>query len=146
MMRLLSLFLFAGALAVAAASARADSAEQAPFAEKVSITSAVDGPFDAAGRSICTTGGVATTYNFNVGSFPNGFDLVVGKTFTCDDGSGTLDVVVTVQVRPQEARNNFRWMITDGTGRYARTLGSGTGFGDPVDGLDHYTGRVRTEP
>jgi hypothetical protein len=144
-MRLFSLLVLAGALAVVAASAQAGSAEQAPFAEKVSITSPPDGLFDATGRSLCPSGQVATTYNFNVGSFPNGFDLVVGKTFTCDDGSGTFDVVVTVQVRPQEPRNNFRWMITDGSGQYEGLLGSGTGFGDPADGLDHYSGRVRTE-
>lgn len=143
-MRVFSLLVLAGALAVAAASARAGSVEQAPLAEKVSITSAMDGPFNATGHSVCPAGHVATTYNFNVGSFPDGFDLVVGKTFTCDDGSGTFDVVVTVQVRPQEARNNFRWMITDGTGQYDGLLGSGTGFGDSADGLDHYTGRVRT--
>lgn len=144
-MRVFSLFVLATALAVAGASAQAGSAEQAPFAEKVSITSPPDGPFNATGRSLCPSGDVATTYNFNVGSFPDGFDLVVGKTFTCDDGSGTFDVVVTVQVRPQEPRNNFRWMITDGTGEFEGLLGSGTGFGDRADGLDHYTGRVRID-
>ena len=143
-MRLLSLLVLAAALAVAAASAQAGSAEQAPYAEPVSITSAVDGPFEATGRSLCASGQVATTYNFFLGSVPDGFNLVVGKSFTCDDDSGTFDVVIYVAVRPGALRNNFRWLITHGTGQYEGLLGSGTGFGDSLgDGLDHYAGRVR---
>jgi hypothetical protein len=142
-MRLLSLFLLAGALA-AAHSAQAASIDEAPYSERVSITSAVDGPFSAAGRSLCPSGQVATTYNFFLGAVPDGFNLVVGKSFTCDDGSGSFDLVLYVEVRPAAPRNDFRWLVTHGTGRYEGLLGSGTGFGDSVgDGLDHYTGRVR---
>jgi hypothetical protein len=135
--------LAAGTLAVAIASAQAASSDEAPYAEKVSITSPVDGPFNATGRSLCPFGQVATTYNFFLGSVPDGFNLVVGKSFTCDDGSGTFDVVIYVEVTPGAPRNNFRWLITHGKGQYEGLLGAGTGFGDSLDGLDHYTGRVR---
>ena len=68
---------------------------------------------------------------------------LVGKSFTCDDGSGTFDVVIYVAVRPEAPRNNFRWLITHGTGQYEGLLGSGTGFEDSAgDELDHYLGRV----
>jgi len=144
----LGLLVVVGALAVVTAVAQAGPAgqggQEAPYAEKVSITSAVDGPFNATGRSLCPSGQVATTYNFFLGSVPDGFNLVVGKSFTCDDRSGTFDVVIYVEVKPGAARNNFRWLITHGTGQYEGLLGSGTGFGDSLgDGLDHYTGRAR---
>ena len=142
-MRLLGLLLLAGALTVATASVQAASTDNAPYAEPASITSAVDGPFEATGRSLFASGQVATTYNFFLGSVPNGFNLVVGKSFNCDDGSGTFDVVIYVAVTPGAPRNNFRWLITHGTGQYEGLLGSGTGFGDSGDGLDHYAGRVR---
>jgi hypothetical protein len=137
-----------GALAVVTAVAQANQGgtadEEAPYAEKVSITSAVDGPFNATGRSLCPSGQVATTYNFFLGSLPDGFNLVVGKSFTCDDQSGTFDVVIYVEVRPGAPRNDFRWLVTHGTGRYEDLHGAGTGFGDSAgDRLDHYTGRVR---
>ena len=37
--------------------------------------------------------------------------------------------------------NNFRWMITNGTGAYEDLAGSGTGEGVSID-LDRYTGRT----
>ena len=142
-MRLLSLLLLAGTLAVAT-SARAASIDEAPYTQKVSITSPVDGPFIATGHALCPSGQVATTYNFFLGSVPNGFNLVVGKSFTCDNGSGSFDLVLYVEVRPGAPRNNFRWLVTGGTGQYEGLFGSGTGFGDSLgDQLDHYTGRVR---
>jgi hypothetical protein len=141
-LRLLTLLVLAVTLAIATNAVA--SSDEAPYTKKVSITSAVDGPFEAAGASLCSSGRVATTYNFFLGSVPDGFNLVVGKSFTCDDGSGTFDVVIYVEVRPGAPRNNFRWLITHGTGQYAGLLGSGTGFGDSFgDRLDHYTGRVR---
>lgn len=143
-MRLVSLLVLAGTLAVAISSAQAASSDDAPYTAKVSITSAVDGPFRATGRSLCPSGQVATTYNFFLGSVADGFNLVVGKSFTCDDGSGTFDLVLYVEVRPGVRRNDFRWLITHGTGRYEGLHGAGTGVGDYSDPpIDHYTGRVR---
>jgi hypothetical protein len=143
-MRLLVLLVLAVTLAIGTGAVQAASSDDAPYAKKVAITSAVDGPFTTTGGSLCSSGQVATTYNFFRGSAPDGFDLVVGKSFTCDDRSGTFELVIYVEVRPGAPRNDFRWLITHGTGRYAGLLGAGTGFGDSLgDGLDHYTGRLR---
>jgi len=40
--------------------------------------------------------------------------------------------------------NNFRWMITNGTGAYEDFAGSGSGEGVTIDGqaVDLYTGRA----
>jgi hypothetical protein len=150
-MRLFSLLILAGALAVTVASAQAGSTTAPPFAQKVSITSAPDGPFSATGRALCSSGQVATTFNFAVGSLPDGVKLVVGKTLTCDDDSGSIDMVLSVRIRfvaggPPHP-TSFRWMITDGTGQYEGLLGSGTGVGAIASGefVDRYTGRVRTK-
>jgi hypothetical protein len=143
-MRLLTLLVLAGALVATAASAQAESVDEAPYAEMVSLVSAVDGPFTATGRSVCSSGEVATTFNFFLGSTPDGFKLVVGKKFSCDDGSGTFDLALHVQVRPGAPRNSFRWMVTEGTGEFDGLLGAGTGYGDSTDSLDHYSGRVRS--
>lgn len=143
-MRLLGLLLLAGTLTVASASVQAASTSEAPYAEPVSITSAVDGPFTATGRALCASGEVATTFNFFLGSEPDGFKLVVGKKFSCDDGRGTFDMTLYVHVKPTARRNDFRWMITEATGAFEGLRGAGTGLGDYSDPpVDHYTGRVR---
>jgi hypothetical protein len=143
-MRLLSLLTFAVSLAVATASVQAASTNEAPYSQPVSITSAVDGPFTATGHSLCSSGGVATTFNFFLGSEPDGFNLVVGKKFTCDDARGTFDMTLYVHVRPAARRNGFRWMITEATGAFEGLVGAGTGFGDYSDpAVDYYTGRIR---
>jgi hypothetical protein len=149
-MRRISLLVLAGTVAIASATAYAGSADEAPFAEKVSITSAADGPFTAAGQALCGSGQTATTFNFATRSLPDQVELVVGKTFSCADGTGTFDMVLAVQVRligeGPPLPTTFRWMITDGTGQYESTLGSGTGAGVFAEGefVDQYTGRART--
>jgi hypothetical protein len=104
----------------------------------------VDGPFTATGQSLCSSGNVATTFNFFLGSEPDGFKVVVGKKFSCRDGRGTFDMTLHVHVRPAARRNDFRWMITDATGALEGLMGAGTGLGDYSDPpVDHYTGRTR---
>jgi len=150
-MRLFSLLVLAGMLALATTSAQAGSVEQPPFAAKVSITSAPDGPFSATGHSLCVSGQAATTFNFAVGSLPDGVKLVVGKTFRCDDDSGTFDMVLSVRIRfvagGPPYPTSFRWLITDGTGQFEGLQGSGTGVGVITNGefVDSYTGRVRID-
>ena len=67
-MRAIRLLIPALALLVLAGPAHARIEEQPPFAEKVSITSAPDGPFRAAGHSLCGSGQAATSYLVAVGS------------------------------------------------------------------------------
>ena len=79
-------------------------------------------------------------------TFPDGsFDLDVNKTFVCDDGSGSFDMLLFVRLKMVNGQftNNFRWMITNGTGAYEDLSGFGTGGGIPGDQpLDFYTGRT----
>ena len=62
------------------------------------------------------------------------------KKFTCDDGSGTFEMTLHVQLKAVSGgtfENNFRWLISSGTGRYEDLEGFGTGVGITRDGDAH---------
>jgi hypothetical protein len=108
---------------------------QATFLKHVEITSATDGPFtvsESASGDLCPSGQTATTFNFVTRSEPNRLDLLVGKHLTCDDGSGTVDLVLAVRLTD---RDNFMWTVTGGTGKYEDLQGNGTGTGRFTDGV-----------
>jgi hypothetical protein len=69
-------------------------------------------------------------------------NLRVDKKLVCDDGSGEIFMDLKVRVRPSVSLSN--WVITQGSGDYARLHGTGkitaTGSGNLV--YDHYTGKV----
>jgi hypothetical protein len=142
-MRLSVLFAIAGTLLVAVAPAQARSGPPAVLSN-VSITSAPDGPFAATGSAICSHGQTATTARTVLRPLDDGVDLLVGKTLTCDDGSGTFDMLLYVQIRfvADGFTDNFAWAITGGTGSYTGLRGFGSGVGTVADGelTDHYTG------
>ena len=148
-MRLLGLLALVGTLAVTAAPAQAAPARQGLFVKKLSITSVPDGPFTTTSRDLCPSGQAETPVAAVIGDYPDGgVDLLVTKRFTCDDGSGTFDMVLFVQLRFAGGfTDNFRWLITTGTGRYRDVQGFGTGVGTTTNGvfLDHYTGYAGTE-
>ena len=140
MVRLFALSVLAGALLLALAASPAE----ATVLKHIEITSATDGPFtvsESASGDLCTSGQTATTFNLVTRSEPNRLDLLVGKRLTCDDGSGTFDLVLAVRLT---GRDNFMWMVTGGTGKYEDLQGTGTGAGYVTNGVfaDHYTGRV----
>ena len=142
MVRLFALSVLAGALLFALVASPAE----ATFLKQVEITSATDGPFtvsESASGDLCLSGQTATTFNFVTRAEPNRVDLLVGKHLTCDDGSGTFDLVLAVRLT---GRDNFMWMVTAGTGNYEDLQGSGTGAGYSTNGVfaDHYSGRVGT--
>ncbi len=145
-MRLLSLLVLAVTLALATNTASAGPVEPpSPF--KVSITSEPDGPFTATGHGLCPSGQASTPFVAVPRTFPDGsFDLDVNKTFVCDDGSGSFDMLIFVRLKMVHGQftNNFRWMITNGTGAYEDFSGFGTGVGVTVEGqaIDLYTGRT----
>lgn len=56
-----------------------------------------------------------------------GFNILIVKRFTCDDGSGAFDV--KLQVRIDQKGDNFNWVILGGTGAYERLHGTGQGVG-----------------
>lgn len=145
-MRLLTLLVLAASLAVATNAALATPAEP-PAAFKVSITSAPDGPFTASGNDVCPSGQASTPFAAVTRTFSDGsLDLDVNKTFVCDDGSGSFDMLLFVRLKMVNGQftNNFRWMITSGTGAYEELSGFGTGEGITTDrAVDLYTGRTR---
>lgn len=147
-MRLLRLLVLAGMLAVAAVAPVQAGPAQATSLKKISITSAQEGAFTATGRLLCSAGLAETPFVTVSRTYTDGsLDLVVIKKFTCDDGSGTFEVLIHVRltfVSPGTFENNFRWTISGGTGLYEDLEGFGTGFGAVRDGelIDVYNGRV----
>lgn len=143
---MLSLLVLGVTLALATNAASAGpAAPPAPF--KISITSVPDGVFTATGQGVCPSGQASTPFAALARTFPDGsIDLDVNKTFACDDGSGSFDMLLFVRLRMVNGQftNNFRWMITNGTGAYADLSGFGTGEGVTIRGqaLDLYTGRT----
>jgi hypothetical protein len=79
----------------------------------------VNGDFAASGK-FCLRG----TFENEQAGTP---DLVKSftRTFTCDDGSGSIKVR-GVGTREDRRGGNGRWHIAEGTGRYARLRGLGT--------------------
>jgi hypothetical protein len=134
-------------LGVAAALVMAAPA-QASFLKKVEITSAADGPFTASG-AICPSGQTATTFRIVLRPAATGVDLLVGKTLTCDDGSGTIDLTLYVRVRffGGDVSAHLVWIVTGGTGQYERLQGVGTAVADFSSGeiVDHYVGMAGTD-
>jgi hypothetical protein len=148
-MRSLRLAFFAGLLAVAAvAPVQAGPVQHGTALKKISITSAPEGAFTATGRLLCPAGQASTPFVTVSRTYPDGsLDLMVEKRFTCDDGSGTFELVIHVRLKfvsPGNFENNFRWLITGGTGQYENLEGFGTGFGTARDGelIDVYAGRL----
>jgi hypothetical protein len=145
-MRLLSLLTLATTLALATNAASAGPSEHVtPF--KIAITSAQDGDFTATGHGVCPSGQASTPFAALVRTFSDGsIDLDVNKTFVCDDGSGSFDMLLFVRLELVDGQftNNFRWMITNGTGVYEDLAGFGSGEGVTIEGqaIDLYTGRA----
>ena len=143
---MLSLLVLGVTLALATNAASAGpAAPPAPF--KISITSVPDGVFTATGQGVCPSGQASTPFAALARTYTDGsIDLDVNKSFACDDGSGSFDMLLFVRHRMVNGQftNNFRWMITNGTGAYADLSGFGTGEGVTIRGqaLDLYTGRT----
>ena len=115
-----------------------------PPSEAEIVVPGFAGTFTATGPAvddsvICGSGEVADTYVKGAGfQSGRGFNLTVGKQFTCADGSGTFDA--KLQVRIDFARGvMFHWVITEGSGDYVDLHGTGSGFVVPVD-TDVYQG------
>jgi hypothetical protein len=145
--RLLTLTVVLGVAAVA--PVQAGPAQQGSALKKVSITSAQEGAFTATGRVLCSAGQAETLFVAVSRTYPDGsLDLVVVKKFTCDDGTGTFELLVHVRLKfvsPGTFENNFRWVVSGGTGQYEALEGFGTGVGATRNGelIDLYSGRVR---
>jgi hypothetical protein len=109
------------------------------------------GDFAANGKAvdsglICARGTVLDT-GIVFGGFQSGrgFQVLVRKTFTCDDGSGTIFVKIQVHAST-DGTESFTWIVQGGTGSYMNLRGSGDGTtvplpGDPEPGnINSYSG------
>jgi hypothetical protein len=150
-LRLFALLALVGALAVITAVAQAGPIDQGVAAMKVSMTSVPGGPFTSEGHVLCPSGDDETPFAA-VRPHPNGnLGFLVIKKFTCDDGSGTVEMLLDVHsgLSPTgQSTNVFRWLVTGGTGAYADLEGFGTGFQEPRNvgpgWVDIYNGRIGT--
>ena len=108
-------------------------------------------PFDASGPAVddgvvCETGKVedlSITSNENQGPF---YTVWAHKRFYCDDGSGTFDVKMVVQLDKITNATTARWRLFGGTGDYIKLRGQGSLVGIPiipgVSIFDIYDGQV----
>jgi hypothetical protein len=82
---------------------------------------------------ICPAGTVVDT-SLVFGGFQSGrgFQVLVRKTFTCNDGSGTFFVKLAVHAAA-DGTESFTWVVQGGTGAYESLRGSGTGSSVPND-------------
>jgi hypothetical protein len=69
----------------------------------------------------------------------HGFHALVRKTFTCDDGSGTIFVTINVHA-DNDGTERFSWVVQGGTGAYEKLQGSGDG--STVPNTDPSTGNT----
>jgi hypothetical protein len=136
--------LLAGALTISVAWPVAASAPEA-----VTIVSDVTfveggpniGSFTTSGEAtdsgtICPAGSfVDTGIRFAGGQARTGLvQLLVLKTFTCDDDSGTFSLKMQIQANFDTGIETFQWVITGGTGEYAGLHGAGSGSTVPREG------------
>jgi len=91
------------------------------------------GTFTTSGSTqICASGTVLDTYLVYLsGPNSNGYDLVVDKTFTCADGSGTILFRLLVH-GSGNGSESFAWTVSGGTGAYTRLRGLGMGSTVPT--------------
>jgi hypothetical protein len=93
--------------------------------------------------------GISTDLSVVVVSEPPGGAtriLKVIKRFACEDGSGTFDVALLVNLDLTTHETTARWRIVEGTGDYAGLHGGGTLVGTPIvpgaSIFDVYDGRI----
>src|SRR5712691_2334350 len=116
--------------------------------EAVQITGPIDvtgtGTFTATGP-VCLSGAVDTSLDKVVGGQSGKqIQILVIHGFTCDDGSGTFEVLLQVHLVFDPFSDVFTWNVLSGTGAYQKLHGTGTGFGVPTaTGIfDTYTGAM----
>ena len=129
---------------------------QASTPQAITIDSVMDidtgtGTFVASGPAVAAglfcASGTAYDLETTFAGWPKGvlMNLRVDKKLVCDDGSGEIYMDIKVRLLPSVALSN--WVITEGSGEFARLHGTGkitaTGSGNLV--YDHYTGNVHID-
>jgi len=153
MARLITRGLIVAALFVGIGAAPAVASVAAAPIQQVSITSHMTfnfpdpntGDFTTSGPAsdsglICGAGTVLDT-GLVFGGFQSGrgFQVLVRKTFTCDDGSGAIFVTLQVHAN-NDGTETFTWVMQGGTGAYENLHGSGNG--STVPNADPSTGNT----
>ena len=107
------------------------------------------GDFSASGSAVdsglvCASGNVVDT-GIVFGGFQSGSSaqILVRKTFTCGDGSGSFFVKIQVHLDFETSTEVFTWAVMGGTGDYENLRGSGDGS-TLSDGSDPQTGNFNT--
>ena len=107
------------------------------------------GSFEASGPAvdaglICASGSVVDTRLILAGEESRRkIQIPVRKTFTCDDGSGSLFIKIQVHLDLSTSTEGFSWVVQGGTGEYASVRGSGSGS-TVSDGSEPQTGNINT--
>jgi len=129
--------------------ALAPTASAAPTVSVINIHVLFEGAesFTASGGVVCASGEAVTDPVFAAGFGRQGrgvgtFHLI--KTLTCDDGSGTFQLLVDAATAPSSPGTLGGFAVVGGTGDYTGLRGAGTVVGTGFDGGidDVYTGRL----
>jgi hypothetical protein len=103
--------------------------------------------FTATGGVLCASGTAVTDPVFAAGFGSKGrgvgsFHLI--KTLTCDDGSGTFQILVDASTAPSSPGTLGGFSVVGGTGDYAGLRGAGSLVGTNTGNgiIDVYTGRL----
>jgi len=136
-----------GMLVVLAVAPTASAAAPPVTVLQIDIVFGVSEDFTASGGVLCESGTAVTDPIFFAGFRGNGagvgtFHLV--KTLTCDDGSGTFQILVEASTAPTSPGTIGGFAVVGGTGDYTGLHGAGslvgTGTSDGI--IDVYTGRL----
>lgn len=110
-------------------------------------------PFTSSGGIVCASG--TSTHLFAVPPLvvaggQSGFraQILVGKHFVCEDGSGTFDLLLRVTLDFGTEDTYGTWSVVRGTGDYDKLHGGGKIAGDrlPDGGIqDEFTGTVHID-
>ena len=114
----------------------------------IDVVFGVSEDFTASGGVICESGTAVTDPVFVAGFGRMGrgvgtFHLI--KTLTCDDGSGTFQILVNAAGAPSSPGTLGGFAVVGGTGDYTGLRGAGSlvGTGTDVGIIDVYTGMLR---
>lgn len=113
----------------------------------IDIVFDVSEDFTATGGVICESGTAETDLHGFTGGGAQGrgvltFHLI--KTLTCDDGSGTFQILVSAATAPSSPGTLGGFSVVGGTGDYTGLRGAGSLVGTNTDGgiIDVYTGKL----
>jgi hypothetical protein len=125
---------------------------------EVDVTVPPEGPsvgtFTATGP-VCPSGSTTDIFARSAGfESERRVQILIGREFTCDDGSGTFLLLIRVHAE-FEAPGSLvfvhpipkTWSVLDGTGAFENLHGAGKGFGEPTaEGFfDTLTGRLQIQ-